>query len=699
MTPEINGWVELRGRGRGRFPICARSARGLMSSDGPFLGGPRRRVHAQMRALCRRPPTPPAALAFGASIFSPAWVVKMRRRALVTLIVAGCAHVFTVGGVWAQAPSPSSSVPATIPSAVVPSMQVSLMSHIPASPVTAGSGRDGSPIASSADGAYLLFFSDATNLVSGQSGPRNPNLFLFERMTGAVTLVSHAAGSGNTTADGASISGAISADGAWVAFISTANNLVPGQNDTNATASSGDLQTPRDAFLFERATGAVTLVSRAAGTTTTTGDRFSDSVSISSNGALVAFRSAATNLVPGQDDTNESTDAFLFERVTGSTTLVSHAAGGSLTAAASADPYQPGVWEVSVSANGAFVAFQSAGTDLVAGQDESGQSVDPGGALDAFVWSRATGLASLISHVPGSTTKTANNGSGQKISMSDDGAFITFTSHGTNLVPGQTEGNRDVDTFLYERATGTVRLVSHVHGQLTTTGSGGTWGKISGNGAVVVLTSTATNLVAGQVDAGSDDAFMYDRMSGTMTLISHVPDSPVTTADGNAAAIVTAVSHDGGAVVFLSGQRNLVRGQLEPIGYEGDAFLFERASGTVTLISHAAANPVEAAGGAFWLPVISADGAVASFASTATNLVAGQVDTSGSLDVFMYAQRTGTGPATTTTTTTTAIPTTVPAVPGLSVIATQACPILGQFVATPLMQPLIAALRGAFGCA
>ncbi len=90
-----------------------------------------------------------------------------------------------------------------------------------------------------------------------------------------------------------------------MAFLSTATYLVAGQSDANGAT---------DVFLYERATGAVTLVSHTPASATTTGTGFSFSPSISADGAFVAFTSNATNLVAGQSDANGASDVFLYQR-------------------------------------------------------------------------------------------------------------------------------------------------------------------------------------------------------------------------------------------------------------------------------------------------------------------------------------------------------------------------------------------------
>ncbi len=240
--------------------------------------------------------------------------------------------------------------------------------------------------------------------------------------------MSHTAASPTATPNAESAWASISADGSFVLFGSRATNVVAGQSDTNGAV---------DVFLFERATGAVTLVSDASTSPSTTGNGNSDPGSLSADGAFATFSSFATNLVTGQTDTNGVSDVFLFTRATGAVSLISHvpasvtgtAAGHSCCGA--------------ISANGEWVAFRSGATNLVTGQSDSN------GFGDAFLWHRPTGQTTLVSHVAGSATTTGNGRVDQDPSVSDDGAFVTFGSTSTNPVSGQVDANGSYDVFLF----------------------------------------------------------------------------------------------------------------------------------------------------------------------------------------------------------------------------------------------------------
>src|SRR3989440_5054627 len=162
----------------------------------------------------------------------------------------------------------------------------------------------------SADGRFVAFYSSAANLVGGDTnGARD--VFVLDRKTGKTTRVSvdsHGA-QGNGDSEGPSIS----TDGRFVAFYSLASNLVAG--DTNGV---------RDVFVRDRKTGKTTRVSvNSHGAQT---KRQSIVRSISADGRFVAFYSAATNLVGG--DTNAAGDVFVRDRKTGKTNRVGEGCHG-----------------------------------------------------------------------------------------------------------------------------------------------------------------------------------------------------------------------------------------------------------------------------------------------------------------------------------------------------------------------------------
>jgi Tol biopolymer transport system component len=149
------------------------------------------------------------------------------------------------------------------------------------------------PPAISANGRFVAFSSAAGNLVPGDTNDE-VDIFVSDRQTGTTRRVS--VGSGAVQANGFSYMPAMSADGRFVTFASTASNLVPG--DTNDAS---------DVFVRDRQTGTTRRLSVGPGAAQANSS--SERPAISADGRFVAFPSYATNLVPG--DTNEDEDMFV----------------------------------------------------------------------------------------------------------------------------------------------------------------------------------------------------------------------------------------------------------------------------------------------------------------------------------------------------------------------------------------------------
>lgn len=189
----------------------------------------------------------------------------------------------------------------------------------------------------SADGRYVVFRSDASNLVPDDTN-NTWDIFVKDLQTLAFARVSTSAN--GTGSNGSSSGSSISADGRYVAFSSDANNLV-----------SGDTNGKRDIFVKDTQTGAITRVSTSAGGVEGNSDSAEyRSTSISADGRYVAFASDASNLVSG--DTNNITDVFVKDRQTGVITCVSTNTGGA---------YTGGGYLPRISADGRHVAFASSG--------------------------------------------------------------------------------------------------------------------------------------------------------------------------------------------------------------------------------------------------------------------------------------------------------------------------------------------------
>ena len=223
--------------------------------------------------------------------------------------------------------APAASVPqrAAAPHAASTTERVSLTA------AGAQAGASSSGAALSGDGRFVAFESGAALVPTDTNSLAD--VYVRDRLLGTTIWASVPL---TGTAGGPSTAAAISADGRFVAFQSTANNLVPG--DTNGVS---------DVFVRDLQTGTTARVSvDSAGTP---GNGASDAPSLSGDGALVAFTSQATNLVV--DDTNNATDVFVHDRRTGATVRASVATAGTQADRASYDPR--------LSADGGFVAFDT----------------------------------------------------------------------------------------------------------------------------------------------------------------------------------------------------------------------------------------------------------------------------------------------------------------------------------------------------
>jgi Tol biopolymer transport system component len=492
---------------------------------------------------------------------------------------------------------------------------VSLVSHAAASATTAGSDSSVFPEIS-ADGRYVFFSSEAQDLVSGQiDSASTSDLFLHDRMAGTAVLLSRATGTSATAANAASLSGSLSDDGAYVVFASWATNLVAGQVDTAFTT---------DAFLFERATGSVTLLSHADGAPATAAGGFGV---ISGDGAWIALVSPAANLVPGQADANGGSDVFLRQRATGATTLVSHAAGSAANAANAESPY------ARLSGDGRYLLFGSSATDLVSGQ------ADANGARDGFLYDRIAGTTALVTHAQGSSA-SAGNAALEAVALSADGSWAAFTGAASDLTAEPDPGARDL--FLYERASGANLAVTYGAPVIRRTPdnfSAFDFRGTSQDGRYIGMSGLGTDLAPGQVDTNSSlDTFLVDRLAGTTTLVSHAAGSPATASNGSSGYPV--LSADGAWLAFDSDATDLIP-NIQPPRFGGNVFLYERDSGAFTLVSRRASDPGLSGDGSSLWPSISGDGRYVAFSSLAENLVAGQVDTGSTADVFLYDRVTG----------------------------------------------------------
>jgi len=262
----------------------------------------------------------------------------------------------------------------------------------------------------SADGRYVLFYSLASNLVSGDSNGA-VDVFMKDRRTGKTTRISRR--SNGAQGNNSSYLSTISPSGRYVGFLSVADNLVP--NDSNGEA---------DVFVHDRKSKKTVRASVA--TNGAQGNGSSHWPAVANNGS-VAFPSASTNLVT--NDTNGDWDIFVRNIKTKKTRRVSVSSAGVQAIGDSDVTLGP----PQISANGKRIAFDSRATNLVAG--------DTNATFDVLLHNRTNQTTRRVS-----VRFDGTQGDGPSLvgDMTSSGRFVSFLSNSTNLVGGDTNGWWDV---------------------------------------------------------------------------------------------------------------------------------------------------------------------------------------------------------------------------------------------------------------
>jgi Tol biopolymer transport system component len=389
--------------------------------------------------------------------------------------------------------------------------------------------------------------------------------------------------------NGPSADVSISDDGRYVAFVSAASDLVPG--DTNGV---------QDVFVRDLVSGTTTLVSADA----TGGPANGSSLSprISGDGRFVAFESFARDLGGGEDGV--FADVFVRDLDTATTTLVSAAADGGPTDSGSNEP--------AISDGGRFVAFHSGATNLLAGGNASG---------NVFLRDRETGATTQVSVDVGGG---APNGWSGAPDLSDDGRFVAFASEASDLVPGDTNGLHDV--FVRDLATHTTTLASLDHAIGGDPFVSSTSPSLSADGRAVAFAADWTDPTG---EHAVSHVFVRDLQAGVTTLVSASRDG----SQGTGASGHPSISDGGRTVAFASSSAVLVAGDTNDAT---DVFVRDLTTSTTRRASLDAVH--REAQGASGGPALSGDGRSVAFTSTATNLVAGDgTSGGGGTDVFVRA--------------------------------------------------------------
>ena len=280
-------------------------------------------------------------------------------------------------------------------------------------------GRQGNLVSGdptiSADGRYVAFSSWADNLVPGDTNGWS-DVFVHDMNTGFTERVSI----DSQGLQGLNWSGrpSISANGRFVAFSSSAGNLI-----------AGDTNTSEDVFIHDRQTGMTKRVS--VDSQGVEGIFGGVNPAISPDGRYVSFESNSPNLVP--QDGNGKWDVFLHDYLTGITSMVSVDSNGI--------PGNEDSFGSSISVNGEYVSFSTRSDNLVPG--------DSGNRQDVFVYSAHTGVTERVS--VNSFGQEGNRPSSLS-TISANGRFVGIGSEASNFVEGPS--NQYMDSFVHDRWDG-----------------------------------------------------------------------------------------------------------------------------------------------------------------------------------------------------------------------------------------------------
>jgi Tol biopolymer transport system component len=497
------------------------------------------------------------------------------------------------------------------------------------------------------DGRYVAFVSAANNLVAGDTNGI-PDVFLRDLQLGTTVLVSVGANPGRVgEANGGSGAPAISADGRYVAFYSTATNLVPGATNvseiyvrdvvagTTAWASAyarTALQSPwyylnlsfghtisiDGQFVTYEAVlgflpnqsvqvpislsfgwGVILRYNVSSGLTDILSTNAAVSISapedapspvLTPDGRYVAYVENATI------GTKTNTCIMVWDAQMGNSVMAS----GDLTGAVPSNSIS--CWPA-ITADGRFVAFLSNGTNLVTNSLT--------GEFHLYVRDLQAASTTLVD--------AGTNGVGSGITgviqprLSDDGSLVAFEAQDGSLV--QDDANNSTDIFLWNAmGTPTERISRHDPALPSTTANGPSslsLSSVSAEGSFVAFSSEADNLVLNDTN-GYRDVFVRDLLSDTTLLVSV---DMWGAAPGNGVSCDPAISADGRYVVFTSSATNLVAGDTNNVS---DVFVRDLLEETTQLVS---INVNGVSGNAVsYSPMISADGRAVLFHSQASDL-------------------------------------------------------------------------------
>lgn len=447
------------------------------------------------------------------------------------------------------------------------------------------------------DGRYVAFESRASDLVSGATDASGTSdIFLYDRVSDSVSLISDTIGSGLATTGGHTTLGSMSSDGRYLAVSSVSTDLVDGASDLNGGSKF-------DAFVYDRLSGEFDLLTASnapAGYDTSVNSVAQD---ISDDGQFVLVR-------------NHIHDYYIFDRSTDQATLVTE---------------NISVSGVEMSGNGRFVMFSSTSTDVIPDMPATT------GISNTYVFDRLSGETQLLT-ASFNDESTSGNSASAGYGISDDGSKIFVYSSATDLSDGLTDNNGAEDIFVYsldsaalvgghgnDILTGNVDAneLQGLDGNDTLDGGGGNDTLNGGTGTDTAILSgvvgdyifdrdNSGNLRATHGASGDVDTFIdvetisfsdgesigvnfvpltltFDATGiGAPRLVSHAFGNDNQTANGHTWGYFTSGGPSQDDVVSATGQYIAVHSRATDIGNNGGgrgAYLYDYDTNTFTLIS------------------------------------------------------------------------------------------------------------------
>ncbi len=353
----------------------------------------------------------------------------------------------------------------------------------------------------SADGRFIAFRSDADNLVIGDTN-QLLDVFVRDLTTGSNVLVS--VSSSGAQGNGLSIEPAISGNGRFVAFTSTAANFF-----------AGDANKLSDVFVRDLQTGTTLPVSViASGASTANGESYAPT--ISADGRYVLYRSTAGNLAVGSTSTGTE-NLFLRDRQLG-TNYGLTANSGHFTSTMTADGRFVAFCDSSTASSGKIYVWDSLlarriATNTASSGISTSIGISPNGNRIVYFTSFASSSVSVWYSGLNNTILAGYPGSGPGLRFSSDSRKVVYS-----LKPSQL-GTSISQVYLYDFVTGINTLVSRGIYAVGVTNGHASSPDISADGRFVVYRCFANDLVGGDTN-GVSDVFLYDSVTGINTRLS-----------------------------------------------------------------------------------------------------------------------------------------------------------------------------------